>query len=243
MRGRHPRAAGDAGVSAASSASADRVSLLRRALRLEYLTVGWNVVEGVVAVAAAVNSGSVALLGFGIDSFVESASGSVLVWRLRAEHAGNREEQAVERIERRAERLVGASFLVLAAYISVEASISLLGGERPQRSLVGIVLTAISLAVMLWLAKAKRQAGRRLGSRALIADAAQTRACWYLSATTLGGLALNALFGLWWADPVAAYGIAFFLLREGQEAWLGEGHDAGPSEGLHVVDDSSGGRP
>ena len=229
-------------MSAASNTSPDRASLLRRALGLEYLTVGWNLLEGLIAVAAAAASGSVALLGFGIDSFVESASGSVLVWRLRAEHAGNRDERAVERIERRAERLVGTSFLVLAAYISIEASMSLLRGERPQRSFVGIVLTVISLAVMLWLAQAKRQAGHRLGSRALIADAAQTRACWYLSATTLGGLALNALFGLWWADPIAAYGIALLLLREGQEAWWGEGRDTVSTEGLQVVDDTTGDR-
>ena len=204
-----------------------RGPLLRRGLRLEYLTVGWNVVEGVIAVAAALASGSVALLGFGIDSFVESLSGSILIWRLRAEHRGDRDAEAIERVERRAERLVGISFLALAAYVSVEASLTLLGSERPQGSPIGIVLTAVSLAVMLWLARAKRRTGRELGSRALIADAAQTLACWYLSATTLAGLALNALFGLWWADPLAAYGIAFFLIREGLEAWRGEEDEDG----------------
>nr|MBA2632632.1 cation transporter [Chloroflexota bacterium] len=160
----------------------------------------------------------------GIDSFVESVSGTVLVWRLRAEHGGRQDAEAIERIERRAERLVGASFLLLAAYIVVDASLSLLGGERPEGSPVGIGLTAVSLVVMLWLARAKRRTGRQLGSRALVADAAQTQACWYLSATTLTGLGLNAVLGLWWADPLAAYGIAYFLIREGLEAWNGEEH-------------------
>ena len=200
----------------------DRPALLRRGLRLEYLTVGWNLIEGVVAVAAALASGSVALLGFGIDSFVESISGSVLIWRLRAEHGGRHAAESIERIERRAERLVAASFLLLAAYIVVDASLTLLAAERPDASPVGVGLTAVSLAVMLWLASAKRRTGRELGSRALVADAAQTQACWYLSATTLAGLSLNALLGWWWADPLAAYGIAFFLAREGLEAWRGE---------------------
>ena len=212
-------------MSTASVARADRGALLRHGLRLEYLTVGWNLVEGVIAVAAALASGSVALLGFGIDSFVESISGSLLIWRLRAEHRGERDAEAIERIERRAERLVGISFLLLAAYVTIDGSLTLLAGERPEGSPVGIALTAVSLAVMLWLAGAKRRTGRQLGSRALVADAAQTQACWYLSATTLTGLALNALFGLWWADPVAAYGIAFFLVREGLEAWRGEEHE------------------
>jgi divalent metal cation (Fe/Co/Zn/Cd) transporter len=209
-----------------AAAGLDRPALLRRGLRLEYLTVGWNLVEGVIAVAAALAAGSVALLGFGIDSFVESVSGSVLIWRLRAEHGGRHEPKDVERIERRAERLVGASFLLLAAYVVSDASLTLVNAERPEGSPVGIGLTIVSLVVMLWLARAKRRTGVELGSRALVADAAQTQACWYLSATTLAGLSLNALFGLWWADPLAAYGIAFFLVREGVEAWRGEEHEA-----------------
>jgi len=179
---------------------------------------------GIIAIAAAIASGSVALLGFGIDSFVESVSGSVLIWRLRAEESGTRDDDAIERIERRAEQLVGMSFLLLAAYVVIDASLALLNQERPEGSLLGIGLTAVSLVVMLWLARAKRRAGEDLGSRALIADAAQTQACWYLSAAALAGLTLNALFGLWWADPVAGYAIAFFLVREGWEAWSGEEH-------------------
>lgn len=203
----------------------DRTGLLRRGLRLEYLTVGWNIVEGVVAIAAGLAAGSVALIGFGVDSFVESVSGSLLVWRLRAEAKGDADEERVEFVERRAERLVGVSFLLLAAYVAYEAIQTLVAQERPAASPIGIALTLLSLGVMLWLARAKRDTGERLGSRALIADSQQTFACWYLSATTLAGLALNAAFGLWWADPVAALVIAVFLVREAGEALEGEHND------------------
>lgn len=200
---------------------ADRPALLRRGLHLEYLTVGWNVVEGVIAIAAALAAGSVALLGFGIDSFVESASGSVLIWRLRAEQQGT-DAEAIEAIERRAERLVGASLFLLAAFVAFDALRTLVSGDRPEPSGVGIALTAVSLAVMWWLARAKRRTALALGSRALEADAFQTTACWWLSIVVLVGIGLNALFGWWWADPVAAVGMCYFLIREGREAWQGE---------------------
>jgi divalent metal cation (Fe/Co/Zn/Cd) transporter len=167
----------------------------------------------------------VALLGFGIDSFVESISGSLLVWRLRAEAGGGRDEAAVEKIERRAERLVGLSFFVLAAYIVFDAINTLIRQERPGVSPVGIAVTAISIGVMLWLAGAKRRTAADLRSRALAADAEQTQACWYLSVVVLAGIGLNAVFGWWWADPVAALGVSAILLREGREAWTGEPHD------------------
>lgn len=199
-----------------------RATALRRGLRLEYLTVGWNIVEGAVAITAAIVSGSVALLGFGVDSVVESVSGSVLIWRLGSEARGRRDEEAIERIERNAERLVGASFFVLAAYVAFDATTSLLNGERPEPSVIGIALTAASIAVMLWLARAKRRAAAELGSRALAADAEQTQACWYLSVIVLAGIGLNALFGFWWADPLAALGVVVLLVREGWEAWGGE---------------------
>lgn len=202
-----------------------RSVLLARGLRLEYLTVGWNVVEGVIAVGAGLAAGSIALIGFGVDSFVESISGSVLIWRLRAEAVGGADEERIEQVEQRASRLVAVSFVILAAYVAFEAIRSLIAQDRPDASPVGIVLTVISLAVMLWLARAKRDTGEALGSRALIADSHQTFACWYLSATTLAGLALNAAFGLWWADPVAALVIALFLTREAREAWEGEGEE------------------
>lgn len=205
--------------------AAARAQLLTRGLRLEYLTVGWNIAEGLIAVGAGITAGSIALIGFGVDSFVETISGAVLIWRLSAEARGSLDEEAVERIEHRAERLVGVAFLVLAAYVSFEAVRSLINQEEPHASPVGIALTALSIAVMLWLARAKRQTGEALESRALVADAQQTYACWYLSIVTLAGLALNALLGWWWADPVAALGIAVLLVREGLEALRGEDED------------------
>ena len=207
------------------TARADRSALLNRGLLLEFLTVGWNLVEGIVAVAAAAASGSVALLGFGIDSFVESISGSVLIWRLGSEKRGNADEGAIDRIERRAEQIVAVSFFALAAYVAFDAATSLLNQERPDVSVVGMALTSVSIVVMLWLARAKRRAAADLGSRALAADAEQTQACWYLSVVVLAGIGLNALFGWWWADPVAALGVSVILLREGWEAWSGEDHD------------------
>ncbi len=199
-----------------------RPDLLRRGLRLEYLTVGWNIAEGLIAIGAGLAAGSIALIGFGVDSFVETISGLVLIWRLSAETRGRLDEEAVEIVERRAEWLVGVAFLLLAAYVGFEAVRSLVGQEAPDASPVGIALTAVSIAVMLWLARAKRRTGEALGSRALIADAQQTYACWYLSVVTLTGLALNAAFGWWWADPVAALGIVVLLVREGFEALRGE---------------------
>ena len=204
-----------------------RATLLARGLRLEYLTVGWNVGEGLIAVGAGLTAGSIALIGFGVDSFVESISGSVLIWRLRAEAVGGSDEERIEHVEQRASRLVAASFLILAAYVAVEAVRTLAAQHRPDASPMGIVLTIVSLVVMLWLARAKRDTGEALNSRALVADSHQTFACWYLSATTLAGLALNAALGLWWADPVAALVIAAFLLREAREAWKGDDHDDG----------------
>ena len=202
-------------------ATLERRELLRRALGLEILTVGWNIAEGLIAVAAAVAAGSVALLGFGVDSFVESASGGILLWRLRAEK-GMRDARAIERLDRRAHQLVGVSLFLLAAYVAVDAGLALWHRERPEASPVGIALTLISLGVMVWLARAKRRAAVGLGSRALEADAFQTTACWWLSLITLAGLALNAAFGWWWADPAAALGMTVFLVREGSEAWRGD---------------------
>lgn len=208
-----------------STTSQARGELLNRGLLLEYVTAGWNIVEGIVAIGAGVLAGSPALIGFGADSFVESISGGVLIWRLAGERSGRDDPERVERTERRAERLVGASFLILAAYVAFESIRALVTAEAPDASPIGIGLTSLSIAVMLWLARAKRWTGEALGSRALIADAQQTYACWYLSTVALVGLALNAVFGLWWADPVAGLGIVVFLVHEGWEAWTGEDHD------------------
>lgn len=198
-----------------------RRPLLDHALRLEYLTVGWNVVEGVIAVAAAVAAGSVALFGFGIDSFVECASGTVLIWRLRAERSSDHAHE-IAALDRRAHRLVGGTLFVLAAYITVDAIVALVQHRVAEASPVGIVITSVSIGVMLWLARAKRQAAVALGSRALLADAFQTTACWWLSIAALAGLGANAFWGWWWVDPAAALVMAALIVREGREAWRGE---------------------
>jgi divalent metal cation (Fe/Co/Zn/Cd) transporter len=207
--------------SGSSRGDGARASDLRRALKLEYLTVGWNLVEGGVGIVAALLAGSVALLGFGVDSFVECASGGVLIWRLAAERRGM-DEEAIERVDGRAHKLVGASLFLLAAYITMDAILAVWHRERPEPSQVGIGLTAVSLVAMVWLARAKRRAAAALGSRALQADAFQTTACFWLSAITLAGIGLNVLLGWWWADPVAALGMTWFIGREGLEAWRGE---------------------
>ena len=198
-----------------------RKDLVTRGLRLEYLTVGWNIIEGLVSVAAALAAGSVALLGFGIDSFVETTSGLVLIWRLRAErHALDIEE--LERLDQRAHKLVALSLFLLAAYIALDAAKALLTREKPEPTMAGVAITSISLTVMWWLARAKRRTARGLGSRALEADSFQTTACFWLSLITLVGIGLNAAFGWWWADPAAALGMTYFLVSEGREAWRGE---------------------
>jgi len=204
-----------------SSETPSRDRLVARALRLEYLTVGWNVVEGVVAIGAALAAGSVALLGFGIDSFVEMASGLVLLWRFHAER-GARDHEEIERLEQRALRLVGASLFLLAAWVAFDATRTLWERERPSPSAVGIGLTALSIVTMQWLARAKRRTAALLGSRALEADAFQTTACFWLSVVTLAGIGLNGALGWWWADPVAALGMVPLIAKEGLEAWRGE---------------------
>lgn len=198
---------------------ADRSRLLRRALRLGWLTLAWNATEGAVAVAAASAAGSRALLGFGLDSGVESLSAAVLVWRLRAER---RDPERTEQVEARAVRLIGVAFLVLAAFVGVEAVRSLFVRSEPDASAVGVVLTAVSLVVMPLLAARKRRVAAAMGSRAAEAESNQTEACAYLSAVVLAGLAANAAFGWWWADPVAALGVVAFLVREGWEAFRAE---------------------
>ncbi len=195
-----------------------RTAQLERGMRLEYLTIAWNVVEGVAAVASGFVSGSIALVGFGIDSFIETSSGGVLLWRLRAERRG----EDAERVERTALKLVGIGFLLLAAYVAVDSIKSLIEKEAPERSVVGIVIAALSLIVMPWLAHAKRKSAGGLNSAALRADSRQSSLCAYLSAILLAGLLLNALLGWWWADPVAALCMIPMIANEGREALRGE---------------------
>jgi divalent metal cation (Fe/Co/Zn/Cd) transporter len=193
--------------------------LLNRALGLAYFTVVWNVVEGIVAIGAAVASGSDALLGFGLDSGVESLSALVLIWRLQVERV---DPERAETVEHRALRLIGITFFALAAFVTYESVTTLTEQEHPETSWVGIVITALSLVVMPVLAKRKEIVGEQMSSRAVLADAAETWACVYLSAVVLAGLALNALFGWWWADPIAALGVVGFLVKEGREAFEGD---------------------
>ena len=199
-----------------------RPEAVRRALRLEYFTVGWNVVEGVIAVSAALLAGSVAILGFGIDSFVECASALVMIWRLRAERDHRMAGEQLAAVEHRARRMVAGSLFALAAYVSFDAVQTLWTGDRPAFSALGVTLLALSIAIMLWLARAKRRLAHELGSEAMEADALQTTACWWLSVAALIGVGLNGLLGWWWADPLAALAIAALIAREGREAWRGK---------------------
>lgn len=208
------------GRSPLAGAVADRrAELLRRAWWLALFTLVWNLVEGAVAVTAAAAAGSRALIGFGVDSFVESASATVLIWRLRVEQ---RSPERAEQVERLALRIIGYTFLALAALVGIESVRSLLAREQPDASVAGIVLTGVSLIVMPILARAKRRVGSELGARSVEADSRQTQACVYLSAVVLAGLASNAAFGWWWADPVAALGVVGFLTSEGRKALAAE---------------------
>jgi divalent metal cation (Fe/Co/Zn/Cd) transporter len=187
-----------------------RGDLVRRGRWLEYVTIVWNLLEGIVSIAAGVLAGSIALVGFGFDSFIESGSGGALLWRLHLDHPERREQA-----ERFALRLVGVSFLLLAAYVTFDAVNSLIKREPPEASYLGIGIAALSLVVMPLLAMAKRRIGKAMHSHAMEADARQTDICTYLSAILLAGLVLNALFGWWWADPVAALAMIPIVLKEG----------------------------
>jgi divalent metal cation (Fe/Co/Zn/Cd) transporter len=190
-----------------------RTALTTRAFRLEYLTIGWNVIEAVVAVAAGIAASSIALIGFGLDSLIEVFAASVVVWQLQG---------VSEQRERRALRLIALSFFVLAGYVVAEAVRDLIVGAEAEESVVGIVLAAVSLVVMPALAIAKRRTAKRMNSATLLADSTETLLCSYLSAILLAGLVLNAAVGWWWADSLAAIGIAFLAVREGLEIWRDE---------------------
>ena len=196
-----------------------RRRLLLRGWRLAAITVVWNILEGIIAIAAGTVAGSVALLGFGLDSLVETASGVVVGWRLRQELQGGSPEKT-EAMERRASRIAGLLLLILSAYIVVDAGRRLVGfGRAAEESQLGILLTAVSLVVMPFLGWAKLKTARALESGALRADAYETIACAWLSLTTLCGLVLNAWFGWDWADPLAALVLVPLIVREGLEAF------------------------
>lgn len=198
--------------------NASRPALLRRGRLLEYATVGYNVLEGAIAIASGVAAASIALIGFGIDSGIEVLSGLILLWRLDT----RRDAEQREHVEARALKLVGVSFLLLAAYVAYDAVTSLVRREAPEESAIGIALAAVSVLVMPLLARAKRRTAAQLNSRALAADSRQTELCTYLSAILLVGLGLNALAGWWWADPLAALVMVPIIGNEGIEALRGE---------------------
>ncbi len=201
---------------AAVPATEAREAWVRRARLLAWLGLGWHVVEATIAIAAGAIAGSIALVGFGVDSVIEVAAGVVVLWLM----AGGRSSSP--RAERRAQQLIAASFAVLAAYIAFEAARDLIGGHHPQASWVGIGLSVVTLATMPPLAAAKRRAAEHLGSSATASESRQTMLCAYLSAALLVGLLANAIAGLWWADPLAALAIAAIAARESREAWRGE---------------------
>jgi len=185
---------------------------VRRGRNLAVLTIIWNSLEGIIAIGSGIAAGSIALVGFGVDSVIEVSSGAIILWRLASgEHR-----------ERLALRLVGVSFIALAAYVAFEAVKSLAYREAPETTHVGIAVAALSLVVMPLLARAKRNVARELGSNAMVADSRQTDLCAYLSAILLVGLILNALFGWWWADPVAALVMVPIIAKEGIEALRGK---------------------
>ena len=198
-----------------AAATHDRQRLGRRAQLLAGASVTWNLVEATIALTAGVVAGSVALVGFGLDSVVEVSSGLIVLWQFR--------HRLPETRERTALRLMALSFFALAAYVSVESLRALLTGAEPEGSTVGIVLACLSLVVMPFLSWAQRRTGRALGSSAVVADSTQTLLCTYLSAVLLLGLVVNATLGWSWADPVAGLVIAAVALKEGRDAWRGEG--------------------
>jgi len=195
-----------------------RSALVRRGRRLEYFTIVYNSLEGLVALVAGLFAGSIALVGFGFDSLIEVTSGAVLLWRLHADT----DEARRERVEAISLRIVGVCFLILAAYISYDSLKSLIKHEAPRESLPGIILAALSLIVMPLLVRAKRKVARGINSGALMADSKQTELCTYLSAILLAGLLLNAWPGWWWADPVAALIMVPIIVKEGIEGLRGE---------------------
>ena len=188
-----------------------RQAFVRRGRRLEYFTIGWNALEGLVGVGAGLLAGSISLVGFGMDSFIEVTSGATLLWRMSVDEDLERRE----RNEKLSLRFVGVCFIALATYIAYEAMLDLARKTAPAHSIPGIALACVSLLVMPILSRAKKKVGKALASAAMNADARQTDFCFYLSAILLLGLMLNAAFGWWWADPVAALMMVPIVLREG----------------------------
>jgi divalent metal cation (Fe/Co/Zn/Cd) transporter len=208
-------------VGATTGSAVQRGALVARGKRLEYFTLAWNGFEAVVALVSGVLAGSIALMGFGLDSVIETASAGILLWRFRSDT----DAEMRERSERTARRLVGFCFLLLAAYVAVESLRALWSRAAPERSLPGILIAVAAVIVMPLLGRAKRRVAAQLGSDALHADSRQADFCAYLSAILLAGLLLHALLGWWWADPVAALVMAPIIAREGVQGLCGQACD------------------
>lgn len=198
-----------------SVAKPEQTLLARKGRRLAYFTIAWNCLEGLVAVAAGAFAGSISLVGFGVDSFIEVASGAAVLWRVSGGAGGAHRERS-------ALRFIGTCFVALAAYLTYESVRDLLRGTAPERSIAGVAIACASLVAMPLLSRAKKRVGAQLGSRAMQADARQTDFCVWLSAILLAGLLLNALLGWWWADPAAALLMVPLIVREGVQSLRGE---------------------
>ena len=198
------------------AARPQRAWLVRRAKLLAWLSLGWMTIEGGVAVIAGIVASSPALIGFGFDSAIEGLASVIIIWRFAERRALS------EEAEEQAQKLVAVSFFLLAPYVAYEALSTLISGQHPDLSIVGIVLSATSLVLMPYFGVAKRRIGAQLGSSATAGEGTQNILCAYLAAGVLVGLAANALFGLWWVDPIVALGIAGLAVSEGRESWRGE---------------------
>ena len=201
---------------AVAAAGRARARLVRRAKFLSWLSLGWMTLEGAVGIIAGLVAGSVALVGFGIDSAIEGMASVIVIWRF----TGSR--TLSHAAEERAQKLVAVSFFLLAPYIAQDAIRTLAAGDHPETSLVGIGLSIASIAFMPLLGRAKRRVGAALGSAATAGEGTQNLLCAYMAAGVLAGLVANSLLGLWWLDPVVGLGIAAVAVREGREAWRGE---------------------
>ncbi len=197
-----------------AAVAARRAVLARRIRLLVAATITYNVVEAAVALAAGTAASSIALIGFGLDSVIEVSSAAAVAWQFAGADPQRRERAAL--------KVIACSFFALAAYVTVDAVRSLVGGGEAERSAVGIALVAVSVVIMPVLSWAQRRAGRELGSASTVADSRQTLLCTYLSAAVLAGLVLNASLGWWWADPAAALVLAVLAVREGRNAWRGD---------------------
>jgi divalent metal cation (Fe/Co/Zn/Cd) transporter len=209
----------------ATASIQNRRNLVRQGQRLEYFTIAYNSAEGLVSIVAGAIAGSVSLIGFGLDSLIEVASGAALLWRLHHDLNPSRREA----VERTTLKLVGWCFVALALYIVYESASTLIRHEAPERSIPGIIVAAVSVVVMPILARAKRRVATGIGSAAMHADSRQTDFCTYLSAILLGGLLLNALLGWWWADPVAGLVMVPIIAKEGVDGLKGKGCGCGDS--------------